>query len=303
MRCIKNKKGVSLVELMITLAVFSIIMSMVYSVYNAFLKHATTERKAAKTEMDVVNVAWPLVKEIQSAGFGVPSSGTCSSYIDVSGNELTIHSAAAGDSQHAGKWSYVGSSCSVTGLPASENVAVINNLDKSLLVYTTVTGTNTLSVTCEEKYVNQIAYWIPNSNPGCYETKYYLYSGTAPAMCAPNTLTLGRKVSTTAGGGTVQPMLDCALSLGYRFGCIDTSGNLAWRTDKNCGTAKLRLVKIGMIIQSSPRRDSQVPATITLFEDLGATLQTTINLDSIDTSLRYYKWRKIEQTITLRNLE
>lgn len=299
MRCIKNKKGVSLVELMITVAVFSIIMSMVYSVYNTFLKHAATERKAAKTEMDVVTVVWPLVKEIQSAGFGVPSSGTCSSYINVSGNELTIHSAAAGDDKHAGKWSYVGSSCSVTGLPASENVAVINNLDKSLLVYTTVTGT-TLSGTCDEKYVNQIAYWIPNSSLGCYETKYYLYSGTAPAMCAPNTLTLGRKVSTTAGGGTVQPMLDCALSLGYRFGCIDTNGNLAWRTDRNCGTAKLRLVKIGLIIQSSPRRDSQVPATITLFGDLGTLLQSTVTLTP---DQRYYKWRKIEQTITLRNLE
>lgn len=302
MRCIKNKKGGSLVELIITLAVFSIIMSMVYSVYNTFLKHAATQRKAAKTEMDVVNVAWPLIKEIQSAGFGVPSSGTCSSYIDVSGNELTIHSAAAGDSQHAGKWSYIGSSCSVTGLPASENVAVINNLDKSLLVYTTVTGT-TLSVTCDEKYVNQIAYWIPNSSPGCYETKYALrpYSPLSekPAMCAPNTMKLSRSASTSATTN-YQPMLDCALSLGYRFGCIDTSGNLAWRTDKNCGTAKLRLVKVGMIIQNSPRRDSQVPATVTLFEDLGAALQNTITLTA---DQRYYKWRKVEQTITLRNLE
>ncbi len=303
MRCIKNKKGVSLVELIITFAVFSIIMSMVYSVYNTFLKHAATQRKAAKTEMDLVNVAWPLIKEIQSAGFGVPSAGTCSSYIDVSGNELTIHSAAAGDSQHAGKWSYVGSSCSVTGLPASENVAVINNLDKSRLVYTTVTGTNTLSVTCDEKYVNQIAYWIPNSSPGCYETKYALrpYSPASekPAMCANNTMKLSRSASTSAATN-FQPMLDCALSLDYRFGCIDTSGNLAWRTDKNCGTAKLRLVKVGMVIQNSPRRDSQVPATITLFEDLGAALQNTITLTA---DQRYYKWRKIEQTITLRNLE
>lgn len=302
MRYIKNKKGGSLVELIITLAVFSIIMSMVYSVYNAFLKHAATQRKVAKTEMDVVNVAWPLIKEIQSAGFGVPSSGTCSSYIDVSGNELTIHSTAAGDDKYAGKWSYVGSSCSVTGLPASENVAVINNLDKSLLVYTTVTGT-TLSGTCDEKYVNQIAYWIPNSSPGCYETKYALRdydAGTRPSMCESTTQKLSRSVSTTAGSTNYQPMLDCALSLGYRFGCIDTSGNLAWRTDKNCGTAKLRLVKVGMIIQNSPKRDSQVPATVTLFEDLGAALQSTVTLT---TDQRYYKWRKLEQTITLRNLE
>ena len=57
---------------MITLVIFTIVISMIYSVFNAFIKQATSERKTAKTEMDVINVAWPLLKEIQSAGFGAP---------------------------------------------------------------------------------------------------------------------------------------------------------------------------------------------------------------------------------------
>ena len=106
-----DKKGVTLVELMITLVIFTIVISMIYSVFNAFIKQATSERKTAKTEMDVINVAWPLLKEIQTAGFGVPTTGTCSSTISVSSDVLTIHSTAAGNNQYAGKWGYVGTSC------------------------------------------------------------------------------------------------------------------------------------------------------------------------------------------------
>ena len=64
---------------MITLVIFAVVISMIYSVFNAFIKQATSERKTAKTEMDVINVAWPLLKEIQTAGFGVPKY-SCSSF-------------------------------------------------------------------------------------------------------------------------------------------------------------------------------------------------------------------------------
>lgn len=327
----RNNKGVSLLELMITLAVFSIIITMIYSVYNTFLKTATAERKAVKTEMDVFNVSWPFIKEIALAGFGVPStSGTCSPPLTVSGNVLTIHSTAAGDAEHAGKWGYVVSSTCVissTDLPISStenNVVVINNLDKGYLggpcpstvggpcnplsataPEVTMSGGNYYLTNCSDIYEGHLAYWTPCQSAGeleCYETSYYLYaSATAPAMCAPDTLSLGRKVSKTAGGGTVQPILDCVRDLDYRFGCINASGNLIWRSDTNClaSAARLRLIRVGMIIQSSPRRDIQVPTPITLFEDLGAALRKDVDLS---TEQRSYKWRKLEQTITLKNL-
>ena len=315
-----NKKGVTLVELMITLVIFSVVISMIYSVFNAFIKQATSERKTAKTEMDVISVAWPLLKEIETAGFGVPkyscsSTTQCACGISVSGDVLTIHSTAAGNSERDGKWSYITASCAVTDMYSStsgNNVVVINNTDKSKVSSSpppAVDNSNKI-VTCDSNYVSNVAYWTPYSAVGdleCYETKYALrdYNSDRPAMCAPDTATekvkkLSRKYSPPS---TVDwdPMLDCVRYLGYRFGCISSSGALTWKTDTaSCGTGKLRLIKVGMIVQSSTRRDFQVPTPITLFEELGTGLKQDVTLSE---EQRYYKWRKLEQTITLKNLE
>lgn len=305
----RDKRGVTLVELMITLVIFAVVISMIYSVFNAFLKQATSERKTAKTEMDVINVAWPLLKEIQTAGFGVPKTGTCSSTISVSTDVLTIHSTAAGNNQYACKWGYVGSGCilSTSDIPSGENVVVLNSTDRSRVERTTVSASNALSSTCGTQ-VNNIAYWTPYSAVGdleCYETKYSLrdYTTDMPAMCAPGDATypikkLSRSVSRTTTENW-DPMLDCIRDLAYRFGCISSSGNLTWQAGTDCGTSKLRLVKVGMIVQNSTRRDFQVPATITLFEDLSGQSKSV----TLSSEQRYYKWRKIEQTIILKNLE
>lgn len=320
-----NKNGVTLVELMITLVIFGIIISMIYSVYNAFLKTATAERKTAKTEMDVINVAWPLIKEIQTAGMGVPSSDCsslyqCSCAIAATGGNLIIHSTAAGDSEHAGKWSYVaGSSCDVTGLPTTSgenNVVVINNTDKSRLGATTVNSSNRLA-TCSSNYVTNVAYWHraeAGDDIECYETIYSLQtyaSGTRPATCESNTRKLARSSKAKSNDTYYRTMLDCVFGsdgtdtgFNFRFGCISSSGNLTWQTGTNCGTNKLRLVKIGVLVQSSTRRDILSPATITLFEGLRDSTGTSLEVDiNLTDDQRYYKWRKIEQTLTLKNLE
>lgn len=310
MRWTRGQKGVTLVELMITLVIFTIVISMIYSVFNAFIKQATSERKTAKTEMDVINVSWPLLKEIQTAGFGVPKTGTCTPAISESGGVLTIHSTASGDSQYAGKWGYVGTGCvlSTTDIPSTENVVVINNTDRSRLGLTTVNVSNALS-TCDTNYINNVAYWTKTDGSGtkleCYRTDYSLRTydpaSSKPATCANGTQKLSRRVSTdTADLGNYQPMLDCVLDLAYRFGCINSSGNLTWQAGTDCGTSKLRLMKVGIVIQSSTRRDILSPETITLFEDLDSLLRVTLNLTP---EQRNYKWRKIEQTIVLKNLE
>lgn len=304
MRWTRGQKGVTLVELMITLVIFTIVISMIYSVFNAFIKQATSERKTAKTEMDVINVAWPLLKEIQSAGFGVPKNST----ISVSSDVLTIHSTAAGNNQYAGKWGFIGTGCvlSTTDIPSGENVVVINNTDRSHLGRTTVNASNALS-SCGTNEKN-IAYWTPyvsGSDLEYYETKYSLqdYTTDRPAICAPDTATEKvKKLSRSSSRTTApdwDPMLDCVRDLTYRFGCISSAGALTWQAGTNCGTSKLRLVKVGMIVQNSTRRDFQVPTPITLFEDLSGQSKSV----TLSDEQRYYKWRTVEQTITLKNLE
>jgi prepilin-type N-terminal cleavage/methylation domain-containing protein len=304
-----TESGFSLMELLITLSIFTIVTAMIYSVSNQFLKNASSQRKAVKTELDVVAVAWPLIKEIQSAGFGVPSSGACTPSInfDSTAGELTVHSTSAGDDRYAGSWSYVtGASCVTSGIPGSKPVVVISSLDRKYLASATInTDGNALS-SCSGDYAGAIAYWSPSQSAGdldCYEARYKLgaYSSDKPAMCAQGSKKLWRSISRTTTDTSYQPVLDCALDLEFRFGCIDATGALTWQTGSNCGTAKLRLLKMGLIVQNSTRKDSQAATTsITLFDDLDTSLRSTVTLTN---ELRYYSWKKREHTIALRNLE
>lgn len=314
---LKNNRGVSLIELIITLTIFSIIFGLIYSVYNSFIAQVTIERKSAKTEMDVVTTEWPLIKEISTAGFGTPvTTGlACSPAINLAGGVLTIHSTAASDNQHAGKWSFSDSNCNVSNLPTAagdNNVVVIDAREKKRLGSTTVSASNALA-TCNDSLRNNSAYWVPTDGTGsnleCYETSYYLQAlGTAPAMCTGNTRALVRQITQdTANPGTAQPLLDCVYNtdgtdsgLNFRFGCIDSNGNLTWQAGTNCVNSKLKLVKIGILVQASPRRDVQGLPTITFFQDMPAGMRVTIDFSADE---RFFKWKIIEQTIALRNAE
>lgn len=302
----RSAHGYSLIELLITLAIFALVTAMISSVYSAFIKNAAREKSTAKAELDVSNIFWPLVKEVQSAGFGAALTGTCSPGLTIAGSDLVIHSTATGDDSLAGTWSYIGTLCAVS-LPEGERVVIMNTAQKSLMGSEEV-DTGGYLTNCVEDYTTNIAYWSPFVNSGdldCYETRYALtaYGADRPARCAPgaNVQKLSRSVSRTVSTN-YQPIMDCVLELDYRFGCINSStGALSWHTGTTCPTgAKLRLARIGMVVQSSTRTDTQVPSVISLFEDLGGTLQKDITLTA---DQRYYTWKKREQTIPLRNLE
>ena len=73
------------------------------------------------------------------------------------------------------------------------------------------------------------------------------------------------------------------------------------------GTALARLsmgrilaIRVGLVIRgSAPEREDVSPSTITLFDDLGSTLQSTRTLTSAE---QKYRWRTIEFTVPLRNV-
>ncbi len=300
-KLINNRNGVTLVELLITLVIFSIIIVTMHSVYTSFLRIATTERKTAKTEIDLINVVWPMIKEVQSAGLGTPDDPlfTCSDAIALTGGVLTIHSTAAGDAPNAGSWSYIEPDCSVSNIPDGSKVVVISALNRSRVGSETITA-GKVGAACDPDNANNLAFWYEDIMGGieCYETKYSLQPyGIPPKMCAPGTSQFSRSVSSIAGIENYVSMFDCVHTVDLRFGCIDTSGDISWQTDTNCATGDLHLVRIGLIVQSSSFRNMQSPASIDLFGSIGAA--TTVN---ITPAQRNYKWRAIEQTIALRNI-
>ena len=97
---------------------------MIYSVFNAFIKQATSERKDCKDGDGCNKCRMAPAKGDKTAGFGVPkyscsSTTQCACGISVSGDVLTIHSTAAGNSERDGKWSYITASCAVTDMYSS----------------------------------------------------------------------------------------------------------------------------------------------------------------------------------------
>ncbi len=303
-------KGVTLIELMVTLTVFSIIFGMVYSVYNTFIRQASIERKTVKTELDILSTFWPMTKDIEGAGFGTSSTGLCGVPLSLSGGELIIHSTAGGADRFSGRWSYItGQDCTVSGLqdlPNTENVIILSgDPEKKCLGFSRVQNGKLISCN-PDQYRGQFAYWIPdntitncselNLKQGCYELRFGLgpYYGDTPEMCKNTGIQVMRKSLSTTTTPNRRPFIDCVLALDFRFGYIDGTV-LNWYNTPS-GSGKLRFVKIGMVIQSSPRKDIEGPASITLFEDTG--LPLTINLNN---EQRFYRWRILEQTVILRN--
>lgn len=313
MKSLKNNRGTNLIELLIAMAIFGILIGVVLSLYSTMLKYAASSRKIAKTQSDTTNVVWPLFKEIESAGFGVPASNSgsaCSPAVNFAASVLTVHSTASGDQTGTGSWSYIGANC-LTSLTNGQSVAIINPADKSYISSLATVGAGGNLSGCQSSWQGNIAYWIPTGGAlSCYETNYTLSAYTtgtnaAPAICAQGTSKLARSVSTNAGSTNYQPMLDCVLAADYRFGCIDTNGNVIWQSGTTCsnlnsnGNYNPRLIRIGLVFQESTRNDGQgSSSTITLFGDTQS--PNTITLTS---NQRYYKWRAIERTIALRNLE
>lgn len=304
-------RGSTLLELLIVLSIFSIVIGAVYSLYITILQHATAQRKMVKTEYDVMTAGWPLLKEIQTAGFGVPETGACSPPITYAEGVLTIHSTASGNGKHAGAWSYVSENCRISDIPDGDHITVLNTVTKKFMGVGSVAG-GKISPCTVDYYVHSsaIAYWIPSPETACYETSYALRkyaSGTRPSMCAPSTRKFSRSVSKTPGITRYQPLLDCIFGrdpqgdegVQFLFGCIHPSGNIIWKKDAECGNAQLRFIRIAMLIQSSPKRELQAQETFIFFADCDSSLQVTIDLNE---EQRFYKWITLEHTVNLRNL-
>lgn len=305
-----SKRGFSLVELILVMGMLSVILAIILSAYSTVVKQMATTRKMVKTEADLVNIVYPLFREIESAGFGVQGSGTsaCLPAVSVSGSELVIHSTVAGDEASAGLWSQIsGTSCSVN-LPLGTNVVIIDPAGKRRVALDTV-GAGVLS-SCQNTWQNMVAYAVPGGALECYETAYSLRAYTSglnamPATCAAGTQRFSRSVDTNAGGRIWNAMLDCVLDARYIFGCVNKlSGNVSWQSTSSCNTAAgdlLRFLKIALVVQHSTRQEGQVaPAQYQLFSDAGLTV--TVNMNA-NPQLRLYRWRIIEKTIVLRNLE
>ncbi len=317
-----HRTGSSLIELMIAMAIFVLILGVMFSLYATMIKTSASTRKIAKVEGEITNTVWPIFKEIESAGFGVTANsfgGACTPEISYTGGVLTIYSTAAGTQTSStqtspGSWSFiVGSTCAVNmagtggpggGFNTGDDVSIISPSDKSNQGTTTVAAGGTLNGCQPTTWPGNIAYLSPAG--GCFDTMYTLAS-TTTQTCASGTQQLMRSSVAVGNPANPQPMLDCVLAASYIFGCIDTSGNVTWQTGNTCpllnanGNYNPRFIRIGLVVQDSNQNEytgSQAQANIILFSD--TPVPYTVSLTNAQGT---YRWRTIERTVSLRNLE
>jgi prepilin-type N-terminal cleavage/methylation domain-containing protein len=64
-------KGLTLVELIVTLAIFSVVIAGVYAVYTTQIRHSTREYILAESEMELVIAKTIIERDIMMAGYGI----------------------------------------------------------------------------------------------------------------------------------------------------------------------------------------------------------------------------------------
>ncbi|MFH0842378.1 MAG: prepilin-type N-terminal cleavage/methylation domain-containing protein, partial [Bacteroidota bacterium] len=66
-----SDKGVTLAELLVTLAIFSVVIAGVYAVYTTQIRHSTREYILAESEMELVIAKTIIERDIMMAGYGI----------------------------------------------------------------------------------------------------------------------------------------------------------------------------------------------------------------------------------------
>lgn len=134
----------------------------------------------------------------------------------------------------------------------------------------------------------------------------------------PNATLVAHDMLQLDGTDTVTAIADGVADLRVRYG-VDTNddGRIdSWQSPASSpwdaaslldGSAAARTnlsrivaIRVGLLMRNSaPERDAVSPSTLTLFSDLGSTLQVTRTLTSAEQQLR---WRTVEFTVPLRNV-
>ena len=133
----------------------------------------------------------------------------------------------------------------------------------------------------------------------------------------PNATLVAHDMLQLNGSDSVTAIADGVADLRARYGVDTTNDNIidSWRDpavapwdaatllngtlDSKIRLSQIVAVRVGVIVRTStPERAAVAPASLTLFSDLGTTLEATRNLS---TSERQLRWRTVEFTVPLRN--
>ncbi|MCX7760592.1 MAG: prepilin-type N-terminal cleavage/methylation domain-containing protein [Hydrogenothermaceae bacterium] len=308
----KNKKGFTIIELLVVMAISMILAGAMYSFYTTIVSENLTRSITAKKQQDIYIYLNQFIKDLSTIGFGVDidklkisGGNTCpldsinnpflTRCSDGSNDKLYFISLASRSESNSGCWGFVGndgnikmSDIGVSNFlskqctPVKDNYLFlsISKANKGIFLYDPASPDTTKA--------NSYVFYIGNKTyPDDFIVQYYTDTNNLPSECASGTYNLERKV----GNDVASPIVSCVLNFQVRY--VDLNGNISTSiTDIN----NLNAIKICMILQVGGRqRTQETPPNYSSNSGCGS-----FNFSNYD--WRYYRWAVVEQTIPLLNI-
>ena len=283
-------KGVTLVELLIALAIFSIVMAVVYSLYINQVKHSTREYKLAENEMEFGITKNILERDIMLAGYGVADNYGSLPYDPVpitasdassltTFDSISLRGTAVGVfSRTSQGWSYITDagppvtfhtwSDSRENVAGGDSVVYMHPATREILTEG-ATAIFTMPASPSGAAKGTLVYGVHKDSAALpYITAEYVIGGTPPPVCAPGVKNLMRAESRNSDPplpGNREPILNCVLDFQVAFGLDsgfeqdglidlwDNGGTQAAVYDRRTLKKRLRQVRIYVLVQSGSR--------------------------------------------------
>jgi type IV pilus assembly protein PilW len=336
-----NERGVSLVELLVVLAIFSVVMAGVYATYLVQVRHSTREYMLAESEMEIEIAKNIIERDIMMAGYGIADNygslsidplpvGSTDAVSALASDSLILRGTGIGIlSRSAMAWSYITSK----GPPVSyktwtdgrENV---RRSDRVIYI-----EPNTREILTDS---SKAIFTLPDVPSGAaegtlvyglhsdsadlpYYTIQYLMGGTAPSMCSPGAQNLLRAESRNddpPSSSGREPILNCVRDFQVAFG-LDTNSDGSidlWDNgvtlssyDRQTLKRRLRQIRLYILLQQG-NYDPDFTYSNPDNSGDGATIRVgDISLGTgrditLTAKQRKYRWRVLDLSVTPRNL-
>lgn len=320
------KRGVTLVELLLVIAIMLILGGAILKAYEFVFKKTAESATVLKSEMDIQLSTLYLLKDLESIGFGVDksrfSAGNECNFSDflngnravsictTNGYSIFFLSLAAREQEGSGCWGVTDSNGCLDMSRAKNRLGgecTVEN-DASKYIFMDVNKNSVTNPQCEKStecssglkcLPNLVAFYKGNYvYPDAFVASYCLGpssscapTGNIPRECAPGTGVLYKEVN----GSTPQPVVSCVREFRVFYG-VESGGGVTYTTAPPPSVESLNSIRLCLIFQVGRKRDSTITNPPNLTSDCGGPVIYTAEQ-------QYYRWDVLEVNIPVRNLK
>ena len=312
------KRGMTLIELVVVLAIMLTIGVMLLKAYELIFKKSFETTTVLKSEMDIQLTTVYLLKDLETVGFGVTkdyySAGNECDFLSFlnnrraiaicnGGQDLYFLSLAVREQKKSGCWGLVDSTGTLDlssakdrlGADCTGGTYIVLSRDRS-----TIKSTN-----CQPPDTNcssdGIAFFTGGrSYPNDFAVRYCLgpsptcaQNGNIPTECAPGTFNLYKELN----GESARPVLSCVKAFRVFYGvAAGSASSLSYTLTPPSDINQLKAIRMCLIFQVGRRTDIRNPNPPNFSTNCGGMVTYTSDQE-------FYKWDVLEIDIPVRNLQ